>query len=79
MTRDTWWHISTNNRLKAETFLRENITADRCICHINAGYSTGWCNESLENLLYAIEIKCRAKGDDVCFFVMTHRKHIYNA
>jgi two-component system cell cycle sensor histidine kinase/response regulator CckA len=39
-------------------------------CIMNAGYSSGWCEESFGVVLVATEVRCRACGDDVCRFVM---------
>lgn len=40
------------------------------VCVMNAGYSSGWCEESFGVGLVATEIMCRAKGDRVCRFIM---------
>lgn len=40
------------------------------VCVMGAGYSSGWCEESVGVALVATEIMCRAKGDDACRFVM---------
>ena len=40
------------------------------VCIMNAGYSSGWCEESFSMPLVASEVLCRAKGDDCCRFVM---------
>jgi PAS domain S-box-containing protein len=40
------------------------------VCVMNAGYSSGWCEESFGIPLTASEILCKAKGDDVCRFIM---------
>ena len=37
---------------------------------MNAGYSSGWCEESFGINLTAVEIACKAKGDDNCTFIM---------
>ena len=37
---------------------------------MNAGYSSGWCEESFGLPLTAVEITCRAKGDEKCTFIM---------
>ncbi|MBK8724902.1 MAG: response regulator [Holophagaceae bacterium] len=39
-------------------------------CIMNAGYSSGWCEESFGLQLVSSEILCRAKGDDCCRFIM---------
>jgi len=46
------------------------------VCVMNAGYSSGWCEESFGVPLVAVEILCRACGDDACRFVMAHPDHI---
>jgi signal transduction histidine kinase/ActR/RegA family two-component response regulator len=43
---------------------------------MNAGYSSGWCEESFGVQLVASEILCRAKGDQSCRFVMAHPSRI---
>jgi len=40
------------------------------VCIMNAGYSSGWCEESFGISLVAAEIECRAKGDEHCRFIM---------
>jgi len=40
------------------------------VCVMNAGYSSGWCEESFGPTLVATEILCQAKGDDCCRFIM---------
>ncbi|MBN4061960.1 response regulator [Bacteroidales bacterium AH-315-I05] len=40
------------------------------VCIMNAGYSSGWCEESFGLPLTSVEISCKAKGDDSCTFIM---------
>jgi len=40
------------------------------VCIMNAGYSSGWCEESFGLGLVATEIMCQAKGDHACRFIM---------
>jgi PAS domain S-box-containing protein len=40
------------------------------VCIMNAGYSSGWCEESFGIPLVAAEMECRAKGDQHCRFIM---------
>jgi two-component system, cell cycle sensor histidine kinase and response regulator CckA len=42
------------------------------VCIMNAGYSSGWCEESFGITLVAAEVSCRAAGDEHCRFVMAH-------
>lgn len=46
------------------------------VCAMNAGYSSGWCEESFGVALVASEIMCKAKGDDCCRFIMAHPSKI---
>ena len=39
-------------------------------CIMNAGYSSGWCEQSFGLSLVAAEVLCRARGDDTCRFLM---------
>lgn len=61
---------------EAAAYVDNNNKANRTVCHMNAGYSAGWCEVSFGIDLKAEEISCRAKGDDKCLFVMAHPKHI---
>jgi signal transduction histidine kinase len=40
------------------------------VCIMNAGYSSGWCEESFGLSLVAVELLCRARGDTACRFIM---------
>jgi signal transduction histidine kinase/CheY-like chemotaxis protein len=40
------------------------------VCIMNAGYSSGWCEASFGIELVAAEVLCRARGDEVCRFIM---------
>ena len=46
------------------------------VCVMNAGYSSGWCEESFGVPLVAAEIFCQAKGDSHCRFIMAHPDRI---
>ncbi len=46
------------------------------VCVMNAGYSSGWCEESFGVPLVAAEIICQAKGDRSCRFIMAHPDRI---
>lgn len=55
---------------EADTWIRNKRQVDFPVCIMNAGYSSGWCEESFDLPLVAKEITCRAKGDAHCRFVM---------
>ena len=57
---------------EAASYLENGIESDHPVCHMNAGYSAGWCEVSFGVELKAEEITCRAKGDEKCIFVMAH-------
>ncbi len=46
------------------------------VCVMNAGYSSGWCEESFGLPLVATEILCQARGADHCRFIMGHPDRI---
>jgi PAS domain S-box-containing protein len=55
---------------EAASWIRADRQSTAPICIMNAGYSSGWCEESFGIELTALEITCRAKGDPVCTFIM---------
>jgi len=55
---------------EAEEWLKSGKRPDFPICILNAGYSSGWCEESFGIPLVAVEIECRARGDEHCRFIM---------
>jgi predicted hydrocarbon binding protein len=60
---------------EAASYVDNDIVSDHPVCHMNAGYSTGWCQVSFGIDLKAEELTCRAKGDDQCIFVMAHPRN----
>jgi predicted hydrocarbon binding protein len=61
---------------EADAWEKSGKKSSFCICAMNAGYSSGWCEESFGVPLVASEIMCRAKGDDTCRFIMAHPSRI---
>ena len=55
---------------EADAWLTTEHVVDFPVCVMSAGYSAGWCTESFGISLVAVEICCRARGDDACRFVM---------
>jgi signal transduction histidine kinase/ActR/RegA family two-component response regulator len=55
---------------ESHSWLQADKQTDFAVCIMNAGYSSGWCEESFGLPLTATEIACKAKGDDTCTFVM---------
>ncbi len=55
---------------ESDAWLSANKKSDFPVCVMNAGYSSGWCEESFDIKLTATEIMCKAKGDEACRFIM---------
>jgi signal transduction histidine kinase/DNA-binding response OmpR family regulator len=64
---------------ESHSWLRAGKDVDFGVCIMNAGYSSGWCEESFGVTLVATEILCQAKGDEHCRFVMAHPARIEGA
>ncbi|MGB8658404.1 MAG: response regulator [Candidatus Zixiibacteriota bacterium] len=61
---------------ESDAWVKVGKKSDFPVCVMNAGYSSGWCEESFGVTLVASEIMCRAKGDDACRFIMAHPSRI---
>ena len=55
---------------EAHAWLESKQEVTSTVCIMNAGYSSGWCQESFGLPLVASEILCRARGDEACRFIM---------
>ncbi|HVH47089.1 MAG TPA: ATP-binding protein [Labilithrix sp.] len=55
---------------EAASFLRAGRGTEGPVCIMSAGYSSGWCEASFGLPLTAVEVRCKARGDDACLFVM---------
>lgn len=56
---------------EADSWLRRGRQASQPVCAMNAGYSSGWCEESFGVPLSAVEVECRAAGHAACRFIMS--------
>jgi predicted hydrocarbon binding protein len=56
---------------EADSWNRRGRKATQPVCAMNAGYSSGWCEESFGIPLSAMEITCRAMGHEACRFIMS--------
>jgi len=61
---------------EAQAWMDKGEKAEFPVCVMNAGYSSGWCEESFGIPLVTVEIECRAKGDRHCRFIMAHPSKI---
>ena len=55
---------------ESDAWRQKGRKSDFPVCIMNAGYSSGWCEESFGIPLVAAEIECQAAGDAHCRFVM---------
>ena len=55
---------------ESDTWLRRGRKTAFPVCIMNAGYSSGWCEESFGLPLVAVEIECLAAGGAHCRFIM---------
>jgi signal transduction histidine kinase/DNA-binding response OmpR family regulator len=56
---------------EADSWKRSGAVSKEPVCIMNAGYSSGWCEESFGIPLTAVEVSCITKGDDCCRFIMS--------
>ncbi|RYF94251.1 MAG: hypothetical protein EOO02_23755, partial [Chitinophagaceae bacterium] len=56
---------------EADSWKRAGKKTNTPVCIMNAGYSSGWCEESFGIPLTAVEVTCTARGDDHCRFIMS--------
>ncbi len=61
---------------EAHEWIKSRTHTDFPVCVMNAGYSSGWCEESFGLPLTAVETECRAMGDDRCHFIMAQPSRI---
>ena len=61
---------------ESDAWIRAGRKTEFPVCIMNAGYSSGWCEESFGVPLVAAEILCKARGDEACRFVMAHPSKI---
>jgi len=55
---------------ESHSWLAKNKRSDTPVCVMNAGYSSGWCEESFGLPLVAAEVECLAAGGEHCRFIM---------
>jgi CheY-like chemotaxis protein len=56
---------------EADSWIKSGKRSDTPVCIMNAGYSSGWCEESYGFPLTAVEVTCKARGDEHCTFIMS--------
>ncbi len=63
---------------EADSWIESEIKSDFPVCIMSCGYSSGWCEESFGIPLTAVEISCRAQGDENCTFIMAPPQRMYD-
>ncbi len=61
---------------ESDAWVRRGRRSDLPVCIMNAGYSSGWCEESFGLPLVSAEMECIARGDAQCRFVMAPPERI---
>ena len=61
---------------ESHSWLAKEKKSDTPVCIMNAGYSSGWCEESFGLPLVAAEVECLAAGGEHCRFIMAPPSHI---
>jgi diguanylate cyclase (GGDEF)-like protein/PAS domain S-box-containing protein len=55
---------------ESDAWMKRQQKSDFPVCVMNAGYSSGWCEESFGLPLVAAEVECLAAGGAHCRFIM---------
>ncbi|MBX7186819.1 MAG: EAL domain-containing protein [Vicinamibacteria bacterium] len=55
---------------ESHSWLAKGQRSEAPVCVMNAGYSSGWCEESFGVRLVAVEVECCAAGGEHCRFIM---------
>jgi hypothetical protein len=63
-------HYYHPNTFESEVLRRRGEHPKECACMFSAGYSAGWCSEAFGVELHGRELRCVARGEDNCEFIM---------
>ncbi|MEE8408812.1 MAG: response regulator, partial [Myxococcota bacterium] len=55
---------------ESDAWIKHGRSHSSPVCIMNAAYSSGWCAESFGLALTAVEVECKASGDEICRFIM---------
>lgn len=67
---DYFLHYDHPNTFESEVLRAQGRRVDECACLFSAGYSAGWCSEAFHVEVHGRELRCLARGDDRCEFIM---------
>lgn len=65
-----YMHYNHPNTFESEVLRAQGRRTEQCACLFSAGYSAGWCSAAFSLEVHGREIRCLARGDDRCEFVM---------
>jgi hypothetical protein len=63
-------HYYHPNTFESEVLKTRGRKTDQCGCFFSAGYSAGWCSEAFGLEVHGREIRCTARGEKNCEFIM---------
>jgi CheY-like chemotaxis protein/nitrogen-specific signal transduction histidine kinase/predicted hydrocarbon binding protein len=69
---DFFLHYNHPYSFEADSWIKSGKKSEKPVCIMNSGFSSGWCESSAGHPLTAVEISCRACGDEKCSFIMAH-------
>jgi predicted hydrocarbon binding protein len=70
-TDDSYFlHYYHPNTFEAEVLRSLGREVTDCACLFSAGYSSGWCSDAFGIEVHGREIRCTARGDASCEFLM---------
>jgi predicted hydrocarbon binding protein len=58
------------NTFESEVLKRRSIQTSQSACMFSAGYSAGWCSEAFGVEVHGREVRCLARGEPRCEFIM---------
>lgn len=70
MDQSFYLHYYHPNTFESETLSSKGRRVESPACFFSAGYSAGWCSDAFKVEVHAREIRCVARGDEHCEFVM---------
>lgn len=63
-------HYFHPNTFESEVLKSLHRTSEQCACLFSSGYSSGWCSNAFGIEVHGREIRCVARGDSACEFIM---------
>lgn len=70
MDESYFLHYYHPNTFESEVARHQGKKLDTCGCLFSAGYSAGWCSDAFQVEVHGREIRCVARGDAHCEFIM---------